>query len=73
MITEQEFCIQWRRLMVNVQLDAAACSRADALIEALPETSPLRLRYAKEFSDLQRIRAEAGKPAAKPAKRRAGR
>jgi hypothetical protein len=71
MLTEREFCVQWRKLFAGSTIDEAAYALADGLIEELPQTSPLRLRYGKELSDLQQLRAAAGKPAAKPSKRRA--
>lgn len=68
MLSEREFCVQWRKLFVDLPVDESAYAQADALIEALPSTSPLRQRYGRELSDLQQLRSAANKPAAKSIK-----
>ncbi|HEX4000959.1 MAG TPA: hypothetical protein VHX65_20610 [Pirellulales bacterium] len=71
MLSEREFSVQWRKLFVESTYNQAACAKADELIDALPETSPLRQRYSKELSDLRKLNTAPVKSAAKPRRRSA--
>ena len=59
MLTEREVARSWSRIFQGGNLNGDAMVRAEALLEELRPTSPLRLRLQNELEELRsRLEAE---------------
>lgn len=57
MLTEGEVSRSWSKLFKNNDIDDTTFDRAEALVEELRSTSPLRHRLLSELEELRKIHA----------------
>lgn len=58
MLTESEVSRSWQKLFKNGNVNAESFERADALLDELRSTSPLRHRLLNELAELRKLHAD---------------